>query len=59
MSRIEAKLFDVVRLKDGQEGTIVEVYDEPPGFEVEISTEEPVLITVRYDEVDEVVWTAP
>jgi hypothetical protein len=59
MSRIEAKLFDVVRLKDGQEGTIVEVYDEPPGLEVEISAEEPVLITVRYDEVVEVIWSAP
>jgi hypothetical protein len=59
MSRIEAKLFDVVRLKDGREGTIVEVYDEPLGFEVEISGAVPDLVTVKYDEVVEVIWAAP
>ncbi|MDU0332085.1 hypothetical protein RW092_18065 [Paenibacillus sp. 3LSP] len=59
MSRIKAKLFDIVRLKDGREGTIVEVYDEPPGFEVEISGAVPDLVTVKYDEVVEVIWAAP
>jgi hypothetical protein len=59
MSRIKAKLFDVVRLRDEREGTIVEVYEDPPGFEVELSAEEPELVTIGADEVAEVIWKAP
>lgn len=59
MLKIEAKLLDVVRLDDGREGTVVEVYDSPPGYEIELSAEEPMLVTVGAGQVVEVIWKAP
>ncbi len=54
--------FDVVRLKDGREGTIVEVYDRPGlplAYEVEISDTEMELVTVMPDQIEKVTWRAP
>lgn len=31
----EYELFDRVRLKDGSVGTIIEVYTNPPGYEID------------------------
>lgn len=51
--------FDVVRLKDGREGTIVEVYrlpNLPLAYEVELDDGE--LETVRPEQVEKVIWKA-
>lgn len=51
--------FDVVRLKDGREGTIVEVYRLPGlplAYEVELDNGE--LETVGPEQVEKVIWKA-
>ena len=51
--------FDVVRLKDGREGTIVEVYrlpDLPLAYEIELDDGE--LQTVKPEQVEKVIWKA-
>lgn len=53
--------FDVVRLKDGREGTIVEIYDKPGlplAYEVEFLEPEVTLETVTPDQIAEVIWKA-
>ena len=55
---------DVIRLKDGREGTVVEIYNVlglPLGYEIEIvdkhgRTVE--LFTVKVSEIQEVIWSA-
>lgn len=56
--------YDIVRLKDGREGTVVEIYNVPGlplGYEIEIvdkygRTVE--LFTVEVSEIQEVIWSA-
>lgn len=53
--------FDVVRLADGQEGTVVEIYVTtglPTGFEVEVSAEggEWELRTVTFGQLAKIIW---
>jgi len=42
---MRAKLYDRVRLKDGREGIVVDIYDgekyEKPGYEIELSDDDP------------------
>ncbi|WP_054671739.1 hypothetical protein [Calditerricola satsumensis] len=51
--------FDVVKLKDGREGTVVEVYDVPDfplAYEVEF--DDGSLETVQPSQIDKVIWKA-
>lgn len=54
----EISEYDVVRLKDGREGTVLEIYKipgVPVGLEIEITgTEE--METVQLEQVEKVVW---
>lgn len=55
----EAHQFDVVRLKDGREGTVVEVYrlpDLPLAYEVELDDGE--LETVKPEQIERITWKA-
>lgn len=55
---MKADRFDTVRLKDGRKGVIVDVYDDPPGFEIDFSineTFENLTEGVACDMVDEVI----
>jgi len=48
------KMFDVVRLKDGREGTIVEIYS-PSDYEIEISGTKMDLETISIDKIAEII----
>lgn len=53
------KEFDAVLLRDGREGTIVHIYGEPdraPAYEVEIAGTRMELVTVRAEDVQEIVY---
>lgn len=59
MSKSKIREFDVVRLKDGREATVVEVYDRPElplAYEVELHGTAMELRTVIPDEIDKVIW---
>ena len=54
---LKIKEFDVAKLKDGREGTVVHIYDQPElplAYEIEFGAEME-LETVAADEVEEVV----
>lgn len=55
----EVHEFDVVRLKDGREGTVVEIYhfpELPLAYEVELYDGE--LETVKPEQIDRIIWKA-
>lgn len=57
MSMNEIGELDVVRLKDGREGTVVEVYNVPNcplAYEVEFDDGR--LETVQLSQIDKVIW---
>lgn len=57
MSMNEIGELDVVRLKDGREGTVVEVYNvpnSPLAYEVEFDDSR--LETVQLSQIDKVIW---
>lgn len=37
---MEVERFDTVRLKDGRKGSVVDIYDDPPGYEIDFSINE-------------------
>lgn len=37
---MKVERFDTVKLKDGRKGVVVDVYDDPPGYEVDFSINE-------------------
>ena len=52
--------LSVVRLKDGREGTVVEVFDcpdKPLGYMVDLSADEYDVVTVTHEQVAAVIWT--
>jgi len=54
--------LDIVRLKDGREGTVLEVFDKPGlplAYELEFDGPGWQLETVKADQVDKVIWKAP
>ncbi len=58
MSRIEVKEFDIVKLKDGREGTVVHIHDQPElplAYEIEFGGKLQ-LETVKAKDVEVVVW---
>jgi hypothetical protein len=62
MSMIDVNLYDVVRLKDGRNGTVVDIYTTPPlptGYEVDITDNEMELVIVTIDQIEEVEWKSP
>ena len=52
--------YDEVRLKDGREGCVIEIYEHPNGngYEIELSPEPNAseTITVRLDDIETVIW---
>ncbi len=57
----EVKEMDVVLLKDGREGTILEVYDQGKAYLVEISDEKGKAIdlpTIPKEEIEKTVYVA-
>jgi hypothetical protein len=64
---VQIKEFDVVELKDGREATILEIYENPPGYEIEDDTatddpdypnDAPLTFAVKPDEIKRVIWSA-
>jgi len=53
-----ANEHDVIKLKDGREGTVVYVGKEPPGYLVELSGKEGEIIEVSPSQIKEVIWTS-
>ena len=54
-------MFDVVILKDGRQGTVVDIYDQPGlpiGYEIEISHTRMELETVEIDQIEKVIAKA-
>ena len=37
---MKVERFDTVRLKDGRKGVVVDIYDDPTGYEVDFSINE-------------------
>ncbi|MBQ7826085.1 MAG: hypothetical protein IJ337_07025 [Clostridia bacterium] len=37
---VKVERFDTVRLKDGRKGAVVDIYDDPPGYEIDFSINE-------------------
>lgn len=55
-----AKDLSVVLLKDGREGTVVSVYDQPGkplAYLLELADDEADLVTVLHEEVQAVTWS--
>ena len=55
------KLFSTVRLKDGREGDVVDVYSDPPGYEIDFTragqpVPDPLTEGVEAREIAEVLW---
>jgi hypothetical protein len=48
---------DVVKLKDGKEGTVVHIYTKPGrAFLIELSDQEGEMLTVQQADIAEIVW---
>lgn len=59
--KMKAKLYDIVRLKDGKEGTVIEVYNIhglPTGYDLELLDKEEI-ITITEDQIEEIIWEMP
>ena len=52
------KEYDVVKLKDGREGTIVEVFADAYDIDIGSSPEDWETITVKKEDVEKVIWTS-
>lgn len=53
------KEFDAVRLRDGREGVVVHIYGDPDraaAFEIEIAGTRMELVTVRSEDLQEVIY---
>ncbi len=53
-----AKEHDVIKLKDGREGTVVYVGEKPPGYLVELSGKEGEIIEVSQSQVKKIIYKA-
>lgn len=53
-----AKEHDVIKLKDGREGTVVYVGKKPPGYLMEPSDKEGEIIEVSPGQIEKVIWRA-
>ena len=56
---MEIHAYDVIRLKDGREVTVLDVLEDGTGFRVETSArayEESDILEIHADEVSKVVW---
>lgn len=48
---------DIVKLKDGKEGTVVHIYTKPRrAFMIEMSDQEGEMVTVLPEDILEIVW---
>lgn len=58
---MDLKLLDVLLLKDGREGTVLEVFEEGKGFMVEIADKDGATIEmpiISADEIDKITYKA-
>jgi len=53
---VKIKELDVVRLKDGREGTVLEVYTDPVAFLIETDEDMSLWPTVGPDEIVEITY---
>ena len=54
-------VYDVVLLKDGRQGTVVDIYDKPGlpvGYDIELSNTKLELVTVEIDKIQKVIAKA-
>ena len=57
---MEIKLYDTVRLKDGREATIVEIYEQKKAYEVDILIDntgeypEYETVTIKYEDIEKI-----
>lgn len=59
--RDSVKVFDVVLLKDGRQGTILEVYEQGKAYLIEIADEQGRTLdlpTIQKNEIEKVVYVA-
>lgn len=54
----EIKDLDVVRLKDGREGTVVYIGTHPLGYLIELVDKEGEIVEVSPEQIEKVVWKA-
>lgn len=59
---MEVKMFSVVRLEDGSEGTIVDVWKNGAAYEFEpddhsdLDDGAPLTYAIRHDDIAEIIW---
>ena len=53
---MDIKECDIVRLKDGREGTVLGIWADGKAFEIEIDS--PELETIEVDQIEEVIYKA-
>lgn len=56
MSKLEISECDIVRLKDGREGTVLGIWKDGESYEIEINP--PDLETISKDEIEKVIYKA-
>lgn len=50
---------DVVLLKDGREGTVVYIGEDPFGYLIELAEDEGEIIEVSPDRIERIIWKVP
>ncbi|GIN39039.1 DUF4926 domain-containing protein [Heyndrickxia oleronia] len=55
---MKAKEFDVVETKDGKEGTILEVFQDPPGYLIEYDDDEQTIDSITDDKIEKIIYVA-
>lgn len=64
LTHADINMFDVVRLTDGKQGTVIEIYNTPLaiGYEIETYDKEEEtwdMFTVTIEQIEEVIWKMP
>ena len=53
---MDISLYDKVKLKDGREATIVEIYEQGKAYEADIRVEDDYITeTIKYDEIETII----
>jgi len=56
MSKLEISECDIVRLKDGREGTVLGIWADGEAYEIEINS--PELETISKNQIEKVIYKA-
>lgn len=56
MSKLKISECDIVRLKDGREGTVLGIWADGEAYEIEINS--PEIETIKNEEIEKVIYKA-